>query len=326
MTPVSVPKPAGRISPEVRAARREAADAMLGRGPSRRLVEVVTPEGVPIRFTVGSAGDRVAALLTDLTLLFLSILLLAAALAFARLEIGGWGGAFLLLALFAVRHGYFAVLEARPRGATFGKRRLGLRVIDRSGAPLTTESVLVRNLTREVELWIPLMVLTAPGAVLPDTPGWVRLFATLWMLGFALFPLTNRLRLRIGDLLAGTMVVVAPQATLLSDVARRAEGPSPAAAPSAPAGSAPAHAFTDAQLDVYGIYELQVLEDVLRRGSVPGPGRDAMEAVAERIRTKIEWTGPRASSKVFLAEFYAALRARLERRMLFGKRKEDKWS
>jgi uncharacterized RDD family membrane protein YckC len=249
------------------------------------------------------------------------------------LRLGEWATAVLLLVFFGLRHGYFAVQEARPRGATIGKRGLGLRVIDRTGAPLTTEAVLVRNLTREVELWIPLVALLAPEALFPGAPGWVRLGATAWLLVFACFPLTNRLRLRIGDLLAGTMVVVAPKAALLADVVRRAEetprpqsAADPAALAAAEAAPGPLHSFTDAQLDVYGIYELQVLEDVLRRGSIPGPGRDAMEAVAERIRKKIRWTGPKTSAKTFLAEFYAALRARLERRMLFGKRKEDKWS
>jgi uncharacterized RDD family membrane protein YckC len=328
--PVSVARPAAEAA---RRARKEAADAMLGRAIQRDVVEIVTPEGVPIRFTIGSAGDRAAALIADVMMITFGLLALLLLMAATGLRMDGWTSAVLFLAIFALRHGWFAVQEARPRGATFGKRRLGLRVIDRTGAPLTTEAVLVRNLTREVELWIPIMVINSPDALFPGAPGWVRLGAVVWILVFLFFPLTNRLRLRIGDLLAGTMVVVAPQATLLGDVVRRAEeGRTPApvagsgpAAP-APAPAAPVHAFTDAQLDVYGIYELQVLEDVLRRGSVPGPGRDAMDAVADRIRKKIGWTGPKTPAKSFLAEFYAALRARLERRMLFGKRKEDKWS
>jgi uncharacterized RDD family membrane protein YckC len=312
---------------------------MLGRAPTREVVEITTPEGVPIRFVVSAAGDRAAALIVDLMILAATMFAVGLILAFIGIQmVGSWTLAVLFLAFFALRHGYFAALEARPRGATFGKRRLGLRVVDRTGAPLTTEAVLVRNLTREVELWIPMAAVLAPDALFPGVPGWVRLGATLWLLVFACFPLTNRLRLRIGDLLAGTMVVVAPQATLLGDVVRRADearlpkrGADPAAAgagasPAAGTASGPVHAFTDAQLDVYGIYELQVLEDVLRRGSVPGPGREAMDAVADRIRKKIGWKGPNTSAKTFLAEFYAALRARLERRMLFGKRKEDKWS
>ena len=53
-----------------------------------------------------------------------------------------------------------------------------------------------------------------------------------------------------------------------------------------------------------------------------------MSAVCESIKTKIEWD--RFSWNVdperFLREFYAALRARLEKKMLFGKRQKDKYS
>ena len=79
--------------------------------------------------------------------------------------------------------------------------------------------------------------------------------------------------------------------------------------------------FTDAQLDVYGVYELQVLEDVLRRADA-----SAMETVAQRIRHKIRWERRDEPPEPFLRAFYAALRARLEQRLLLGKRKADKHS
>jgi hypothetical protein len=48
--------------------------------------------------------------------------------------------------------------------------------------------------------------------------------------------------------------------------------------------------------------------------------------VARRIRTKIGWEGaPDVSDSAFLAAYYAALRGRLERQMLFGRRRKDKF-
>ena len=82
-------------------------------------------------------------------------------------------------------------------------------------------------------------------------------------------------------------------------------------------------AFTDPQLDVYGVYELQVLEDVLRGRGRAGHA-DAVRTVAEKVREKIGWSGPPVSDERFLEAFYAALRGRLERRLLFGKRRADK--
>ena len=190
----SPPRPPAAPTADARRARQQAADAMLGRAIQRDVVEIVTPEGVPIRFTIGSAGDRAAALIADVMAIALGLFALVLLMMMTGFRMDGWSAALLFLLIFALRHGYFAAQEARPRGATFGKRRLGLRVIDRTGAPLTTEAVLVRNLTRELEMWIPMMVIGAPDAVFPGAPGWVRLGAILWILVFLFFPLTNRLR------------------------------------------------------------------------------------------------------------------------------------
>jgi hypothetical protein len=48
--------------------------------------------------------------------------------------------------------------------------------------------------------------------------------------------------------------------------------------------------------------------------------------IAERIRRKIGWGEPEPGFDAgqFLAAFYAAQRARLERKMLFGIRRKDK--
>jgi hypothetical protein len=51
-----------------------------------------------------------------------------------------------------------------------------------------------------------------------------------------------------------------------------------------------------------------------------------MTAVADRIRRKIDWiAGAEENDEQFLQAYYAALRARLEQRMLFGHRRKDKF-
>ncbi|MGH9888075.1 MAG: hypothetical protein ACREBE_21255, partial [bacterium] len=103
--------------------------------------------------------------------------------------------------------------------------------------------------------------------------------------------------------------------------------PVPVATPSvaAPAGAA-LHAFSDAQLSIYGIYELQILEGVLRGRPTDAAHREAVQAVAEKVRAKIGYQGTAADDERFLREFYVAQRAHLEQRMLFGQRREDKFS
>jgi hypothetical protein len=80
-------------------------------------------------------------------------------------------------------------------------------------------------------------------------------------------------------------------------------------------------AFTHAQLDAYGIKELHVLEEVIRTAD-----RKAVAEVASRIRAKIRWEGAAdIPDRTFLNAYYAGLRGRLESRMLFGRRRADKF-
>ncbi len=308
------PGPVGAASPRPPRPPNLLVDPVRG-----AVIDIVTPEGVPLPFVVASVGDRATAVFLDLLILLAFLLgtLLLGALATGDAFDSSYVGAFTLLAFFLFRTFYFTWGEAR-RASTIGKRRLGLRVMDARGGPLTVEAVIVRNLLRELELFLPLILLVAPRAVVPDGSGALRLFSVAWLLGIALVPLVNRRRQRIGDLLAGTIVVVRPKAVLLADLGR-------AAADTPGRDRAPTHVFTDAQLDVYGIYELQVLEEVLRRGRATAADRDAMKAVTDRIAAKIGWPGERRAlvEEAFLRDFYAALRARLERRVLVGHRKAD---
>ncbi len=281
--------------------------------PTGERIERTTPEGIPVRFQIATGGDRVGAFLVDFVLMMLSLLALGLLVQLAGG--GAWLQALLMLLAFVVQHGYFIWFELRWQGATPGKRRLGLRVIDGRGGALGADAVVVRNLTRTLEFFLPLGVVLAPEAIWPGSPPWVRGVASLWVLIVALLPLFNRHRLRVGDLLGGTLVVVAPKTVLLAD-----QG-----AVRAPKAAA-TFTFTDAQLDVYGIYELQVLEELLRHSD----GRDAHQklgAVYRKIRAKIgnpPLKGVVVEPERYLRDFYAALRARLEGRMLLGKRKADK--
>jgi hypothetical protein len=49
-----------------------------------------------------------------------------------------------------------------------------------------------------------------------------------------------------------------------------------------------------------------------------------MRTVAEKVRERLGWEGTPPPDERFLDAFYAALRGRLERRLLFGRRRADK--
>lgn len=271
--------------------------------------EIVSPEGVPLTVELADFGERVAALFLDL--FFWIVATIVIYIAGVALLIGGGGlgalGAILFIA-FVVRNVYFIHFELAWQGATPGKRIVGLRVIDRRGGPLLPTAVIARNLTREIETFQPLgLLLSLNGAGAAAT--WEQLFTALWLLMFVALPFINRDRMRAGDLIAGTMVVALPRRALLADLV----------------GAAAHFSFTQAQLGSYGAFEVQILEELLRRPDGIDTRRLKRD-VCERICLKIAWPAPVAEpdTDLFLGDFYAAERAFLERRQLFGRRRADK--
>lgn len=270
---------------------------------------LVTPEGVDLRLRLGDGGERATALMIDLAIM-LGVLIAATLLTLlAFIGSKGKGGEVIatvwMLVFFVLRNLYFILFELTPGAATPGKRAMGLRVAARNGGRLTADAIFARNAMREIELYLPMGFLIVNG---DQVGAWISLAGLIWCGVFLLFPLFNRDRLRVGDLVAGTWVVKAPTRKLVPDLVETSRP------------SLGRFAFTQAHLDAYGVKELHVLEDVLRRYETR-----TVALVAARIRLKIGWkASPDESDGDFLAAYYAALRGRLESRLLLGKRRKDK--
>jgi uncharacterized RDD family membrane protein YckC len=266
----------------------------------------VTPEGVDLELNLAAASERMTAFLIDVVIIVGSMLVLTIGLLFLAWLTGFTASEAMVilwvLGAFFLRSFYFMAFESSPRAATPGKRLLGLRVVMRSGAPLSIDAVFARNAMRELELFVPLLFMAVGNGTLDAA---ANLAALVWCGVFVLFPLFNRDRLRIGDIVAGTWVVHAPKRVMEPDIAGEENGRK--------------ISFTREQLDVYGIKELAVLEEVLRKKDPA-----VMQAVAARIRAKISYPDG-DPDEAFLLAFYAALRKHLESRLLLGKRKRDKY-
>jgi uncharacterized RDD family membrane protein YckC len=273
--------------------------------------EVVTPEGVALHVTLAGKGDRLIAVLIDLAFIGAILAVLVVATVILFFGTGSlWLGSVAMVLSFAIRSFYFTFFELRWQGMTPGKRIMKLRVMDRGGGRLRPNAVFARNLMREVELFMPMSLLfSATGSL----TGFLTL---LWTGVLTVLPLFNRDRLRAGDMVAGTWVVEMPKAQLLPDIAEAdSESGNPASV-----------RFSDEQLAIYGIFELQTLESVLRQS---GPtATETRRTVAETIRNKIGWTAPEGETVddfAFLRAFYAAQRNRLEHNALLGRRRADKF-
>ena len=272
---------------------------------------LITPEGVDLQIQLADVGARIGAFTIDLIIMMLAlwaIIFVLSALSLYDRELANTISA---LVAFILRSFYFTLFEMSRRAATPGKMLLKIRVAARGKARLSAASVFARNALREIGFFLPMG--TFAGIGLGGVNGWIYLFASLWVGIFLIFPLLNKDRLRVGDLVAGTWVVRAPRPMLAADLIITDR-------PDTEAIFAK-FAFTPKQIDTYGIKELHVLEDVLRARDP-----DVLKDVASRIRTKIDWTWEEGENDIsFLQAYYAALRGRLESKMLMGVRRKDKF-
>lgn len=276
----------------------------------RNVRQIVTPEGVSLSVELADIGERSVAFIIDVVFWNIAVFLIVFPISFLRvfnLSIEIVTGLILFVG-FLVRNLYFLHFEVALRGATPGKRIVGLRVIDRRGGPLLASAVIARNLTREFEIFMPLIVLLSLGGV--DSQSWAQWLSFVWILVIGAIPFINRDRMRGGDLIAGTIVVSLPRQALLGDLAQNAFQ----------------FNFEDRQLRAYGNYELQVLEEILRNAGKASYSPDTLRQVGDKIRHKIGWREPVAPEheERFLRDFYTAQRAFLEREQLFGKVRLDK--
>lgn len=160
------------------------ATTTLAEAPLDTTVRLVTPERITFQYPLAGPFRRALAYLLDLVLWL--ALCMFATLVLMVLSLGSTAGVGLVfVAYFVLQWGYGAFCEAVFNGQTPGKRALGLRVVSDQGVPITGGQAVLRNL-----LW---------------TVEWVWPFA--FMPAIASMLLTRKFQ-RLGDLAAGTMVIV----------------------------------------------------------------------------------------------------------------------
>ena len=130
-------------------------------------------DNVPVTLPVAGVGSRVLAAVFDYTAQFF-LQLAWVFTAFGSMKVAGerpgWAAAIYIVGIFVIDWGYFSGSEILFRQQTLGKRIVRLRVVTREGGTPSVGSLLVRNLTRPVDLLagIPLIALDPLGRRLGD--------------------------------------------------------------------------------------------------------------------------------------------------------------
>jgi uncharacterized RDD family membrane protein YckC len=153
-------------------------------GPAR----MVTPEAVPLEFQTANVGSRILAYVIDMAVVVAGIFagLFAVTLLGQATDVvvPDWVAITIVLVLLPSWWlGYFIAFETLWRGRTLGKAALGLRVVTTEGAPVRFRHAAIRALLGIVDFAI------ASG-----------FFAVM-------FILLTRDNQRLGDLVAGTLVL-----------------------------------------------------------------------------------------------------------------------
>jgi uncharacterized RDD family membrane protein YckC len=156
---------------------------------------IVTPEGVALDMQLAGLGSRFLAVLIDMVIQILIVVLFT--------EIfgadGGIQSALTYIWSFLVLFFYSVLFEIRWSGRTPGKRITGLRVVTLSGGPITARASVTRNLMRILDF-------------LPTS----YIFGIVTILG-------SQHNQRLGDLAAGTVVMIEPARLRTSRRAKKLE-------------------------------------------------------------------------------------------------------
>ena len=122
---------------------------------------IETPERVPLHFALASIGNRFLACAVDHGLQLFTMLLIGLVflwtgygtqLGSSVSQMPNWLLAAVIILVFVLWSGYFAIFEWLWNGQTPGKRMLRLRVIREDGRPVTVWEAAARNLLRVFDM------------------------------------------------------------------------------------------------------------------------------------------------------------------------------
>ena len=264
---------------------------------------VETPEQIGLEYDIAGLGTRLMAAIVDMiflgliagVVLCLGVFGLTAVFASISNESTANAIALTLVALvfFFVVWGYFVLFETIWNGQSPGKRWTGLRVIQEGGYPIGFSHAAIRNIVRIAD-FLPF----------------------LYIIGAIVMLVDSRSR-RLGDLVAGTIVIKEQQEVSLATIGSdQPVPPWPATVPSQPFPESPASGFSDSSqipnLSRISAAEHSLLREFLQRRATlaPQPRVSLALQLAQGFARRLDYTPAGDVPEQFLQRIALELAAR----------------
>jgi uncharacterized RDD family membrane protein YckC len=242
------------------------------------ILTISTPEGVDLHLTLAGPASRFVSALVDIVIQL--VLLICAAVVLGTIGSSAQGGTLVLVWFvlsFALITFYDVFFEVFNSGRTPGKLINGLRVVRVEGHPVTFLTSAIRNIIRPIDF-------------LPS----------VYLLG-AVVILATRKNQRVGDVVAGTIVVRDGSHGLRRGSRRSADPPPPVRDVEVP----PHGAWDTSRITAE---ELAAVRQFLeRRHDIQQSARaELARTLAERLRPKVTGAPPQLRGEQFLTALVAA--------------------
>ncbi len=173
--------------------------------PIDTTVELITAENIAFQYQLAGPFRRFPAWIIDTCMKYLLLGILLIIAGFAGLPFGRIGISFgislYLVTVFVLTWFYGALFESRFNGKTPGKWLMGIRVVSDNGHPINGFQAVLRNVMRTADAMPPIIP-----AFMFDVQE-LPLPINTCMLGLLVMACSPRMQ-RIGDLVAGTMVII----------------------------------------------------------------------------------------------------------------------
>jgi uncharacterized RDD family membrane protein YckC len=169
-------------------------------------ISIVTPENITFRYSVAGPFQRATAFFIDFLIRIGIIVALLIATAALGQVVGEVSIGFFLISNFVINWFYGAVFETYMNGQTPGKRMMGIRAVTVDGKPINAMQAVMRNLIRTADTY-PLVTPAMFGIEFGDSPVFQSAIIPTFIMGLIVMSMNKRYQ-RIGDLVAGTMVIV----------------------------------------------------------------------------------------------------------------------